>query len=74
LAALLRLADALDREHLQKVRMVGVGRVDEDEVVLHVEGEGDLAIELWALGRKARLFEKIYDAKVRTDDRTDRAS
>ncbi len=74
LAALLRLADALDREHLQKVRFVGVRRVDEDEVALHVEGEGDLTIELWALGRKARLFERIYDTKVRTDDRTDRAS
>ena len=74
LAPLLRLADALDREHLQKVRIVGVRRVDEDEVVLHVEGEGDLTIELWALGRKARLFERIYDRKVRTDDRTDRAS
>jgi exopolyphosphatase/guanosine-5'-triphosphate,3'-diphosphate pyrophosphatase len=74
LASLLRLADALDREHLQKVHIVGVRRVDEDEVVLHVEGEGDLAIELWALGRKARLFERMYDTKVRTDDRTDRAS
>jgi exopolyphosphatase/guanosine-5'-triphosphate,3'-diphosphate pyrophosphatase len=74
LAALLRLADALDREHLQKVRIVEVRRVDGDEVVLEVEGEGDLAIELWVLGRKARLFEKVFDTKVRTDDRTDRAS
>ena len=73
LAALLRLADALDREHLQKVGCIRVERVDEDEVVLHVEGEGDPAIELWALGRKARLFERIYEKKVRTDDRTDRA-
>jgi exopolyphosphatase/guanosine-5'-triphosphate,3'-diphosphate pyrophosphatase len=69
LAALLRLADALDREHLQKVQSVGVERVDEDEIVLHVEGEGELAIELWALGRKACLFEKVYDIKARTDDR-----
>jgi hypothetical protein len=65
----LRLADALDREHLQKVSSVGVERVDEDEIVLHVEGEGELAIELWALGRKACLFEKVYDIKARTDDR-----
>ncbi len=68
LAALLRLADALDREHLQKVEAVRVEGVEDDEVVLRVDGEGDLAIELWALGRKSRLFQKVFDREVRTSD------
>jgi len=69
LAALLRLADALDREHMQKVAHVEVEAVGDEEVVLRIEGQGDLAIELWALGRKARLFEKVFQREVRTDDR-----
>lgn len=73
LAAILRLADSLDREHLQKVEAVRVESIDDDEVVLGVDGKGDLAIELWALGRKSRLFEKVFDRAVRTNERADAA-
>ena len=64
LAAILRLADALDREHLQRVQEVraALGR---GEVTLWIEGAGDLLLEGWSLKRKAQLFSSVYGSKVR---------
>ena len=64
LAAILRLADALDREHLERVRAVSV-EVKGGDVVLRLEGKGDLLLEKWALKRKAPMFERVYGRKVR---------
>jgi exopolyphosphatase/guanosine-5'-triphosphate,3'-diphosphate pyrophosphatase len=64
LAAILRLADALDREHLQRVEEV-LAHMDGDELHLSVVGRGDLLLEQWALQKKARLFESVFDAHVR---------
>jgi exopolyphosphatase / guanosine-5'-triphosphate,3'-diphosphate pyrophosphatase len=64
LAALLRIADALDREHLQRVAHVRAERVD-GELVLHVEGHGDLLLEQWAFRRKARMFSQTFEVDVR---------
>ncbi len=64
LASILRLADALDREHLQRVSAVDVG-VDGDAVVLEVEGHGDLLLEHWAFRKRARMFEGVFDCSVR---------
>ena len=64
LAAILRLADALDREHLERVRAVSV-EVKGGDVVLRLEGKGDLLLEKWALKRKAPMFERVYERKVR---------
>jgi exopolyphosphatase/guanosine-5'-triphosphate,3'-diphosphate pyrophosphatase len=63
LAALLRVADALDREHLQAVRGIrarGAGRT----VRLRVDGTGDRVLERWALRRKAGLFERTYGREL----------
>ena len=59
LAAILRIADALDREHRQKVAGVQA-RLRARVVELTLEGEGDLLLERWALRRKAGLFEKVF--------------
>ena len=64
LAALLRIADALDREHGQQVTNVAAA-VDGDELVLTVEGTGDLLPERWAVQRKAKLAERVFDLDVR---------
>ena len=64
LAALLRVADALDREHLQHVHDVRV-EIDDDDVVLHVRGRGDLMLEQWAVTKKSGLFEKTFGYGVR---------
>ena len=59
LASLLRVADSLDREHLQRV--VSVRAVDEgDRVALEVEARGDLLLEQWALEKKGSMFEQTF--------------
>jgi exopolyphosphatase/guanosine-5'-triphosphate,3'-diphosphate pyrophosphatase len=63
LASLLRIADALDREHLQAVRSV-TARVRGKKLRLEVEGEGDLLLERWALKRKSDLFAATFGLEV----------
>lgn len=66
LAAILRIADALDAEHAGKV---GDIRVEFKRPYLHLRlrGDGDLLLEKWAVGRKAALFEEVYGVKVSLD-------
>lgn len=59
LAALLKLADALDREHRSKVRRISVD-IGKHAVTLRVRAEGDLSLERWTVGRKAPLFEQVF--------------
>jgi exopolyphosphatase/guanosine-5'-triphosphate,3'-diphosphate pyrophosphatase len=63
MSALLRIADALDREHLQGVERVRA-KVKDGTLRLRLEGTGDLLLERWALERKADLFETLFDLKV----------
>jgi len=70
LAALLRVADALDREHRQNVTGIRV-MVLEGVVRLALEGEGDLMTERWAVDRKAGLFEKVFGRKLILTERGD---
>jgi exopolyphosphatase/guanosine-5'-triphosphate,3'-diphosphate pyrophosphatase len=64
LAALLRVADALDREHMQTVRDLRVRPVD-GGVLLEVQGAGDLLLERWAVQKKAGMFENTFGLKLR---------
>ena len=64
LAAMLRLADSLDREHLQRVRSVTVA-IGPREITLRLEGSGGLLLEGWSFKKKSQLFEKVFDKKVR---------
>jgi exopolyphosphatase / guanosine-5'-triphosphate,3'-diphosphate pyrophosphatase len=63
LAAILRIADALDRQHLQLVEDI---RLDVRGLDLHIalSGEGDLLLERWALSRKKSLFEETFGYRV----------
>jgi exopolyphosphatase/guanosine-5'-triphosphate,3'-diphosphate pyrophosphatase len=63
LSSILRVADALDREHIQAVSEVRV-RIQKDRCVLELEGTGDLLLERWALRRKMNLFEDTFELKV----------
>ena len=71
LSALLRLADALDREHLQRVETVAA-EVQDKTLSLRVTGRGDLLLERWALQRKAQFFEKAFGVSVRLENAEDR--
>ena len=63
MAALLRIADALDREHIQGVESVGA-TARKGKLRLTLRGTGDLLLEQWALEQKADLFEKLFDLKI----------
>lgn len=67
LAAIVRIADALDREHRQNVHEVRVTEQN-GSIVLELHGTGDLLLERWAVQRKAGLFEKVFDRKLRIRD------
>jgi exopolyphosphatase/guanosine-5'-triphosphate,3'-diphosphate pyrophosphatase len=63
LAALLRLAEAMDREHANRVdRFKLITR--EKKLILKLKGQGDLLLEKWALDHNTRLFEKAYKRKI----------
>ena len=69
LSAILRLADALDREHLGKVADV-TAAVEGGKLRLHVSGAPDHELEDWTVARKGELFTAVFGLKVEVvDDR-----
>jgi exopolyphosphatase/guanosine-5'-triphosphate,3'-diphosphate pyrophosphatase len=63
LAALLRVANALDADHLQKVR--DVRAVEEDGGwAVEVEGGPDLTMERLAVGSRADLFTEVFGRRL----------
>jgi exopolyphosphatase/guanosine-5'-triphosphate,3'-diphosphate pyrophosphatase len=65
LAAILRIADALDREHKQKIESVRAA-VDRggSKVTLFLRGSEDRELEEWTVGSKAALWRDVYDLDV----------
>lgn len=64
LASLLRVADSLDREHLQRVQAVRARAVD-GAVLLELEARGDLLLEQWALEKKGAMFRRVFGREAR---------
>jgi exopolyphosphatase/guanosine-5'-triphosphate,3'-diphosphate pyrophosphatase len=65
LAAILRIADALDREHKQTIESARAA-IDRDvgHVTLFLHGEADRELEEWAVRQKASLWRDEYDLDV----------
>ena len=65
LAAILRVADALDREHRAKVADV-TGRIEGETFVLDVQGTEDRALEEWTVVAKSGLLRDAFglDLKI----------
>jgi exopolyphosphatase/guanosine-5'-triphosphate,3'-diphosphate pyrophosphatase len=63
LAAILRLALALDRTHQQHVEDIRAC-VANGHVEITVEAHGDAGVDLWAAQRKVELFEQVFDREV----------
>ncbi len=59
LAMILRIADALDREHLQRVKQLDV-RMPRRRVQLRLHGKGDLLLERWSVERESAHFAKVF--------------
>jgi len=62
LAAILRVADALDKSHSQRVQNPKI-TVLGDELRIVVEGGEDLGLERMALDAKSGLFEEVFGLK-----------
>jgi exopolyphosphatase/guanosine-5'-triphosphate,3'-diphosphate pyrophosphatase len=63
LASLLRVADALDREHVQRVTDL-TAKLGDDELVLWLDGTAGLLMERWALKTKSSLFNEVFGRRV----------
>ena len=65
LAGILRIADALDREHKQKIESVRAAMDRQaGRVTLFLRGEGDRELEEWAVRAKGSLWRDEYDLDV----------
>ena len=62
-AALLRIADGLDRTSCGAVSDV-LCRIRPDRVEVLAETRGDAELELWSARSRGKLFEKVFDRKV----------
>lgn len=67
LAALLRVADALERTHEQRVSEIEFRR-EPHRLRLRLPGLGDSAVERIAMASKGDLFEKVFGLTVTIDE------
>lgn len=67
LAAMLRIADAMDNEHASKVADFTVD-FKKPKFVMHLQGEGDLLLEKWALAKKSAMFEEVFSVKSSVEE------
>jgi exopolyphosphatase/guanosine-5'-triphosphate,3'-diphosphate pyrophosphatase len=67
LAAILRLADALDNEHASTVENVEI-EFKRPRFQFRLKGKGDMLLEKWALSAKRDLFESVFEANVVVED------
>ena len=63
LAAILRLADGLDRAHLSTVQRIEV-TIDSTVVGITLHSYRDCATEIWGAERKTGLFESVFSKRV----------
>lgn len=63
LAAITRVADAFDRGHASNVSGIKV-KFTETNVVFRAESTGDLALERWAVEKKCKLFEEVFQRQL----------
>jgi exopolyphosphatase/guanosine-5'-triphosphate,3'-diphosphate pyrophosphatase len=64
LSAILRVADALDRSHQQKVRDLTLERENDRYLIWVDENAGDLSIELEGLQKKNDMFNDAFGAPI----------
>ncbi|MGL5019559.1 MAG: HD domain-containing protein, partial [Luteolibacter sp.] len=67
LASLLRVADALERTHVQRVAKLEIRR-DAGKLRIRLPGLADAAVERLAMASKADLFEQVFGLAVVIDE------
>ena len=63
LAALLRLADALDDSRLQKITQLTVS-IGENQITITAQTLADLQLEIFVFTQKARFFEAVFGLPI----------
>ncbi len=63
LVAVLRIADALDRSHAQKLSDIDV-KISDSELVVTVETDKNIDLEQWAFNDKSLFFEEVFGLKA----------
>ena len=63
LAAILRVADGLDRGRRGGVTQLSA-QITDNLVILRVRAQDDAELELWATRRRRDLFEKVFDREL----------
>ncbi|HMP91001.1 MAG TPA: HD domain-containing protein [Kiritimatiellia bacterium] len=63
LSAILRVADALDRNHMQQVRELSFRRAH-GQFAIYVHDVEDLSLERVAIKEKGGMFEEVYGMKI----------
>jgi exopolyphosphatase/guanosine-5'-triphosphate,3'-diphosphate pyrophosphatase len=66
LAAMLRLAESLDRSHAQSIAGVAL-RDRGDDDLLQLGRQGDAELELWSAARQAQPFERLTGKPLRLE-------
>ncbi|HXF59810.1 MAG TPA: HD domain-containing protein [Candidatus Saccharimonadales bacterium] len=62
LSAILRVADALDKSHAQRIQNPRIA-IQEGELLIDVDAAEDLALERMTLDQKGGLFEEVFGLK-----------
>ncbi len=63
LTSILRVADAIDRAHVQKLKNIKIS-FSKDSMIFKINGDHSIALERIALEEKADMFESIFGYKV----------
>ena len=63
IAALVRLADAMDRSYQQKIKVCKVS-VKDGTMLIEAKSKVDLTLEEWTFAGKAIFFEEVYGLKA----------
>ncbi len=65
LAAILRVADGLDRSHTSSIKDI-TAELSDKKITFTISGEGesDLALEVWGAESKKQLFEEVFGVKA----------
>lgn len=63
LSAIIRISDAIDRSHMQKVIIEDI-TVKSNEMIILVSSEIDMSLEEWTFAEKATFFEDVFGIRA----------
>lgn len=65
LSAILRICDAMDRSHMQRISEISLSGDDEHELLVQCQYRGDIGVERQAVEQKSELFEEVFGYRIR---------